>query len=56
MSPDSTQAYAQHVLGLINTPAELARLKAAALADAAVYTLEHMVEWFVDGIERCLAV
>lgn len=56
MTPDSTQAYAQRVLGLIDNPTELARLKAAALADADVYTLEHMVERFVDGIERCLAM
>lgn len=55
MTPDSTQVYAQRVLGLIQTPTELARLKAAALADADVYTLEQMVTRFVDGIERCLA-
>lgn len=54
MTGDSADEYAQRVLGLINSPDELARLKAAALADADVYTLENMVERFVDGIERCL--
>ena len=54
MTSDSTQVYADRVVGLIHNPAELAQLKAAALADADVYTLEQMVARFVDGVERCL--
>jgi hypothetical protein len=32
----------------------LAKLRAASLADADVYTLEKMVAQFADGIARCL--
>ncbi|EKD98193.1 MAG: glycosyl transferase group 1 [uncultured bacterium] len=54
MTRDSAAEYAQRVLALINDPAALAKLRAASLADADVYTLEKMVAQFVDGIERCL--
>ena len=46
--------YAQRELALINNPAALAKLRAASLADADVYTLEKMVAQFADGIARCL--
>ena len=46
--------YAQRVLDLINNPHALAKLRAASLADADVYTLEKMVAQFADGIARCL--
>ena len=54
MTGDSAPEYAQRVLALINNPAALAKLRAASLADADVYTLEKMVAQFADGIARCL--
>jgi len=54
MTSDSAPEYAQRVLALINDPAALAKLRAASLADADVYTLEKMVAQFADGIARCL--
>jgi glycosyltransferase involved in cell wall biosynthesis len=54
MTSDSAPEYAQRVLALINNPHALARLRAASLADADVYTLEKMVAQFADGIARCL--
>jgi len=54
MTRDSAPEYAQRVLALIHDPADLAKLQAASLADADVYTLEKMVAQFTDGIARCL--
>jgi glycosyltransferase involved in cell wall biosynthesis len=54
MTGDSAPEYAQRVLALINNPHALAKLRAASLADADVYTLEKMVAQFADGIARCL--
>jgi glycosyltransferase involved in cell wall biosynthesis len=48
--------YADAVIGLLQDPAMMARLRSAALADAQRYTLDNMVERFADGIERCLAM
>ena len=56
MTGDSTEDYADTVLGLLSDPAHLSRVKAAALADAERYTLESMVQRFTDGIAQCLAV
>ncbi|MBC7488655.1 MAG: glycosyltransferase family 4 protein [Glaciimonas sp.] len=55
MTADSSEAYAAVVLGLANDKARLCEVKAAALADAEVYTLDNMVAQFVDGIEKCLS-
>jgi hypothetical protein len=54
MTSDSAAEYAQRVLELISDPVVLAKLRAASLADADVYTLEKMVAQFADGIARCL--
>ena len=56
MTHDDPADYAQRVLTLIQDPAALARLRAASLADADVYTLDQMVANFADGIERCLDI
>lgn len=48
-------AYADVVLRLLGDPAELARIRSAAAADAQRYTLDAMVRRFVEGIEGCLA-
>lgn len=53
---DDVQVYAEAVLRLLRDPLELARVRAAALQDAGRYTLEHMVQRFVEGIEGCLAL
>jgi glycosyltransferase involved in cell wall biosynthesis len=53
-SDDTPQAYSQAVLDVIQDPARLQRMKAAALADSDHYTLEHMVQRFADGIEAAL--
>lgn len=48
-------AYAEVVLRLLGDPAELARVRAASARDAARYTLDNMVQRFIEGIEGCLA-
>jgi glycosyltransferase involved in cell wall biosynthesis len=53
-SDDTPQAYSQAVLDVIQDPARLQRMKAAALADSNHYTLEHMVQRFADGIEAAV--
>lgn len=50
----SAQEYAQAIFALLDDPATLARLRAAALASAADYTLDAMVRNFVSGIQLCL--
>lgn len=54
MTSDSEADYAERVVALLNDPTALAKLRAASLADADVYTLEKMVAQFADGIARCL--
>ena len=54
MTSDNTAEYAKRVLALIAAPTVLAKLRAASMADADVYTVEKMVEQFVDGVVRCL--
>lgn len=53
---DGPQGYAEAVLRLLRDPSDLARLRLAAFADAGRYTLENMVQRFVQGIEGCLAM
>jgi len=48
-------AYADVVLRLLGDPAELARVRSIAARDAQRYTLDHMVERFIEGIEGCLS-
>lgn len=49
------QAYADVVLRLLDDGAEMARVRSAAARDARRYTLDHMVQRFIEGIEGCLA-
>ncbi|MGV8934667.1 MAG: glycosyltransferase family 4 protein [Gallionellaceae bacterium] len=51
---DTPGAYSQAVLGVIQHPARLQRMKAAALADSHRYTLDNMVTQFADGIAAAL--
>lgn len=51
---DDARVYAETVLALLDDPARLARVRAAADADACRYTLANMVQRFVDGIVACL--
>lgn len=53
VEPDA-RVFAEAFLGLMRDPQELARIRTAAAEDARRYTLQNMVERFVDGIERCL--
>ncbi|MCW5635515.1 MAG: glycosyltransferase family 4 protein [Rubrivivax sp.] len=53
---DDAQSYADAVLRLLRDPAEMQRVRAAAARDAGRYTLDHMVQRFVVGIEGCLAL
>lgn len=50
----SAHEYAQAVLGLLDDRALLERLRTSALASAAQYTLDAMVDNFVGGIRSCL--
>lgn len=54
MTPDGTDEYATTVIDLARNKEQLIKVKAAALLDADVYTLDNMVAQFVDGIEKCL--
>jgi glycosyltransferase involved in cell wall biosynthesis len=56
MTGDNVEEYAQNILILIHDRTLLSHYRAAALADANVYTLDNMVEQFVDGISKCLAL
>jgi hypothetical protein len=55
MTNDSAEEYAQSVLALIQDREKLNQIKAAAMSDAGVYTLDNMVGQFIDGINKCLA-
>lgn len=55
MTGDSVDEYAQAILKLTSDRERLNQYRAAALADADVYTLDNMVAKFVSGIEKCLA-
>jgi glycosyltransferase involved in cell wall biosynthesis len=54
MADDTPEGYGRAVLDVIGSPEVLARMKAAALADSERYTLDNMVDRFVDGIESAL--
>jgi glycosyltransferase involved in cell wall biosynthesis len=55
MTEDNPNSYAQKILYLTKNKSYFNQLKAAALADADVYTLNNMADNFIDGISRCLA-
>lgn len=48
--------YANAVIDVLTDPSRHQALKNGALAGAQIYTLPNMVEHFVDGMERCLAM
>lgn len=48
--------YADAIIQLLRDPTRLAGIRQASLQDAQRYTLDNMVNNFVDGIERCLAL
>jgi L-malate glycosyltransferase len=56
MTGDSVADYSGAVLALLDEPARLARMKAAALAASEHYTLDRMVENFAAGIAAALRV
>jgi len=51
---DDAKAYAQTVLRLLEDPVRFEQVREASAADARRYTLDHMVERFVEGIESAL--
>ena len=55
MSADNVDEYAQAILSLIADRTLFNGYKNAALASADIYTLDNMVDQFVDGLSRCLA-
>ena len=56
MTGDNVEDYALAILALMADQNLLETYKNAALASADIYTLNNMVEQFVNGISRCLAV
>lgn len=52
---DDAKSYADIVLRLLRDPTEMQRVREAAARDATRYTLDNMVQRFVEGIEGCLA-
>jgi len=48
--------FADTYLSLLRDPQQFARIRAAAADDARRYTLRNMVDRFVEGVERCLAL
>lgn len=50
------EGYADGVIALFNDRIRLESIKQAALRDAKYYTLDHMVNQFADGIERCVSM
>lgn len=53
---DDEASYAAVVLRLLGDATLLQRIRDAASEDARLYTLDNMVQRFVDGIEGCLAL
>ncbi len=49
------EAYAAAVIELLGDQDKLEKMKRAAMQDSKIYTLDNMVNRFVDGIEHCLA-
>ncbi len=56
MTGNSVEEYAQNVLALIQDPRKLNMIKTAAFEDANVYTLDNMIDNFVDGICKSLSI
>jgi glycosyltransferase involved in cell wall biosynthesis len=51
---DTPETYSRAVLALLQNPARLQAMKAAALADGECYTMQNMVHRFAEGIESAL--
>lgn len=56
MTGDTAQDYARAVLSIITSEPTLKAMSSHANASAEQYTVEHMAENFIDGIERALAL
>ena len=54
ITPGDADSYASAVLSLLHDPALLAQIQGNAKASAKQYTLDEMVQRFLDGILRCL--
>lgn len=54
MLPDNADLYAQTFLNLMSNAQRVADIRQQALADARHYTLDSMVNRFVDGVVRCV--
>lgn len=54
MCDGGVEEYAQSVLAIIRNPEKKNQIKATALVDSERYTLNNMVDQFVDGIVDCL--
>lgn len=54
ISPGNPETYAQRVIRLLTDHAEYNHLCSGAREAGSRYTLQNMVEKFVDGIEKCL--
>jgi L-malate glycosyltransferase len=52
---DNPEVYAQAVLDVLMAPDRLAAMRTASLRDSGRYTLDNMVQRFVNGIEQALA-
>ncbi|NJA05745.1 glycosyltransferase family 4 protein [Methylococcaceae bacterium WWC4] len=51
-----SDAYAAAIVGLLEDSEVYQRIRSSALAAARRYTLRNMIDRFVDGMERCLAM
>ena len=55
MTAYDASAFASAICRVLDDPGALARMREAARATAARLTMDHMIESFATGIERCLA-
>jgi glycosyltransferase involved in cell wall biosynthesis len=53
--PDSRQAYAEAVIGLLQNDERLARLRAGAIESVQQYSVETMARNFTSGVLACLS-
>jgi len=54
MTAYDANAFASAICRVLDDPGLLARMREAARATAARLTMDHMIESFATGIERCL--
>ncbi|HYD32648.1 MAG TPA: hypothetical protein VEB64_17535, partial [Azospirillaceae bacterium] len=56
LTDDTPEAYAEAVLRILSDPAFGRAVAENALAASRIYTLENMVDRFMDGLRTCLAL